>query len=182
MADIIKIVDMNKKRVDEIIKEGNVIIYPTDTSYSWGCNAMDNNAVTKIRGIKKSNKPFSVIAPSKQWIYRNLEANKIYVQKLPGPFTFIFRIKRPNIVSGNVTNMNFLGIRIPDHPFIELLQKTKIPFLTTSISEKKVIRDIKDIPRKVLKYVDVVVDAGEIEERQSVVLDFTEKIVKIIKK
>jgi tRNA threonylcarbamoyl adenosine modification protein (Sua5/YciO/YrdC/YwlC family) len=184
MPVIIKLEDLDEGYVLKNIKEGKIIIYPTDTNYGLGCNALDNNVVRKVRDIKKSNQPFSVIAPSKRWIYTNLEANKAYVQKLPGPFTFIFKIKKYDLVSPDVTNTNFLGVRIPRHIFTKVLQKSKLPILTTSasISKRKVVRKIKDIPRKVMKNVDIVIDGGELEEKQSVILDFTKNIVRIVKR
>jgi len=184
MSKIINFEELNDNFLLKCIKDGKIVVYPTDTVYGLGCNATDEEAVSKVRMIKKSNKPFSVIAPSKQWIYSNLNANKTYVQKLPGPFTFVFKIRKPELVAPSVTNTGFLGVRIPDHKITKVLQKSKLPIVTTSanISGKRAIRKIKDIPKKMLKHVDVIIDGGELGERPSVVLDLTEKVVKIIKR
>ena len=53
------------------IEEGSIFIHPTDTIYGIGCDATNKEAVRKIRDIKQSKQPFSVIAPGKQWILDN---------------------------------------------------------------------------------------------------------------
>ena len=72
------------------IKSGAIFIYPTDTVYGLGCNAEDIRAVKKLRQIKGTDHPFSVIAPSKQWIQDRLNVKfPEFLEKLPGPVTLI---------------------------------------------------------------------------------------------
>ena len=85
------------KRAVEVLKDGGIILYPTDTIWGIGCDATNKEAVRKIRDIKKSEQPFSVIAPGKKWIMDNCvvheHANE-YLEKLPGPYTLIFKLKK----------------------------------------------------------------------------------------
>ena len=127
----------------------------------WGdlinCNALDENSVKQIRESKKSDKPFSIIAHDKNWIYRNFDVKKHYIQRLPGPFTFI--LKQKKIVVPYEVNLGFntLGVRIPNHPFTKLIQQARVPFITTSVNKtgKDSITKIKKVPRSIQKIVDI---------------------------
>ncbi len=171
-----------RKTITKKIKSGSIFIYPTDTIYGLGCNALNSESVSKIRAIKRTTKPFSVIAPSKQWIYRNFKVkNKNYIRKLPGSFTFVLESKKRNIVSKE-TNLNLktLGIRIPKHDFTKFI---KVPFITTSVNltGNKPIISVKKVPKKILKEVDIVIDDGILDNKPSTVIDLTEKIPKILR-
>jgi len=135
MAEIIPIEKAKGQRIVQMIKEGAIFIYPTDTIYGIGCNALLPDAVNRIRAIKqRTDKPFSVIAPSKQWILKNFKVKKIFVDKLPGPFTYILMPKNSLPVCAEVSNIGTLGVRIPDHKFTKVIQKAKVPFVTTSVN------------------------------------------------
>lgn len=186
MAKIIlmKNTKKNEKEIINAIKEGKIFIYPTDTIYGLGCNALDENAVNRLREIKqRDDKPFSVIAPSVEWINKNFTfKNKAQIRKLPGPFTFIVKIKK-SVVADNVSKET-LAIRIPDHKFTKVIQKAKLPFITTSvnISGKKPIRNIKDVPNEILDKVDYMIDDGVLDINPSVIIDLTGDIPKIVKR
>lgn len=186
MERTIRIEELNEKEFMEYIKEGKVIVYPTDTVYGIGCDAKNSTAVQKIRSIKGgTDKPFSIIAPSKSWVYENFEVkNKSYIEKLPGPYTFILNALKEGIVSRHAVNGRKMGIRIPDHKMTNLIQKTKTPFVTISagIGSGETVNDIAKIPKEVLKHVDMVIDAGTLTNHQSVVIDLTEEIPVIVKR
>ena len=74
-----------------------IFIHPTDTIYGIGCDATNTKLSQKIRNIKnRPNTPFSVLVPSKEWIYKNCKVNKSaeeWINKLPGPYTLILELK-----------------------------------------------------------------------------------------
>src|SRR3989339_1506308 len=88
---------MEKPSIIDAIIRGAVFIHPTDTIYGIGCNAQLSNAVRKVRQLKaRASNPFSVIAPSLEWIHENCIVTKDaeeWLEKIPGPQTFIFKIK-----------------------------------------------------------------------------------------
>jgi L-threonylcarbamoyladenylate synthase len=117
-----------------------IFIYPTDTIYGVGCNALDESQVDRIRRLKKSDQPFSVIVPSKEWIYENCvitEEAEEWIRKLPGPYTLLLKLKNKKAVAKNVHNYDMngevvLGVRMPNHWFLSLSYVLKIPIVTTS--------------------------------------------------
>ena len=121
------------------IDRGKLFIYPTDTIYGIGCDATNSESVAKIRLAKnKSEKPFSVIAPSKSWIYENCvvpHAAEEWIEKLPGPYTLIFKLRTLQCVAPEVLNGGkTLGVRLPHHWFVEKVKKLEKPVVTTSVN------------------------------------------------
>ena len=103
----------NKKKIINEIKAGKIFIYPTDTIYGLGCDATNTRAIRKIREIKRrSAKPFSVIAPSKEWIVKNCKASMEDIKNLPGPYTYFVDLKNVKAVSSAINpEGNTLGVR-----------------------------------------------------------------------
>jgi L-threonylcarbamoyladenylate synthase len=156
------------------ILSGKIFIYPTDTVYGLGCNALDKKVVEKIKEIKSRdrNKPLSIIAPSKEWIYKNTEAKKAVVDKyLPGRYTLILKKKKKNFLN-HVSDSEFLGIRIPGNDFCKIIQKSGVPFITTSVNlsgERPAIR-IEDIKKEILEKADIAVNAGKLHGKPSTII------------
>jgi L-threonylcarbamoyladenylate synthase len=160
---------MNLKK--EILA-GKIFIYPTDTIYGIGCNALVREAVLKIREIKKRDiKPFSVIAPSLEWIKRNCVVNVDLEKYLPGPYTVILKKKDKNFLS-YVSEGETIGVRIPNHEFTKKIQLSGIPFITTSVnfSGEKSANEIKEIPESIIKKVDYVFDMGKLSGKPSTLI------------
>ena len=161
------------------IKTGKIFIYPTDTIYGIGCNAEDKKAVNKIKNIKKreKNKPLSIIAPSKAWIRQHCIINTNLSKYLPGPYTLILKKKRKNFLS-HVSDIDSLGVRIPKNSFTKQIQKSKLPFITTSVnlSKQKPITKPDQIPKTILKQIDYVIDAGTLNGKPSTLIINNKKI------
>lgn len=88
-------------------------------------------------------------------------------------------------MSNHVTdNINILGVRIPDHPIIKIIQKAKTPFITTSVNQsgEPPINDIKKIPNSIIKQVNLIIDAGLLNNKPSTIIDLTGKIARIIQR
>jgi len=163
-----------EKKLIELIKEGSIFIYPTDTIYGLGCNALDEGAVKKVREIKSrdKDKPLSVIAPSKEWILNNLETTLGFIDKyLPGPYTLILKKKNPDFLK-HVSASETLGVRIPDHEFTKIIQKAEVPFITTSINlaGEKFALSPEEIKSEILEEVDIIVNDGPLEGTPSTII------------
>jgi L-threonylcarbamoyladenylate synthase len=161
------------ERIVEKIRSGKIFIYPTDTIYGIGCNALDEGAVKRIREIKKRDrdKPLSVIAPSFDWIEKNCIVDVDLKKYLPGPYTIILKKKGPSFLK-HVSDADSIGVRIPDCEFSKYVEAAGVAFITTSVnlSGEPFARSIKEIPREILEGVDEVIDIGELNGKPSTLI------------
>ena len=171
---------MAKVSVIESILEGSVFIYPTDTIYGIGCNATNSNSVKKIRKIKgRAANPFSVIAPSVDWIKENCIVEKEseeWLKKLPGPYTLIFKLKNKKCVAKEVNpGLETLGVRIPKHWISKITAEADIPIVTTSVNKsgQDYMTSLEDLDDSINKGADFAIYDGEKEGKPSKIVDLT---------
>lgn len=161
--------DEMKECVD-IIKNGGIVIFPTDTVYGIGCNVFNENAIKKIFEIKNReyNKPINVLCSNIKDIH-NLalelkEKEKEIIDKyMPGACTLIVN-KKKEISNLLTAGLNTVGVRIPDNNIaIELISKCGIPIATTSanISGKMDNVEIGNIFEEFRDKVDIIIDGGK---------------------
>lgn len=170
-------------RIDELrrkIKEGAVFIHPTDTIYGIGCDATNDEAVSKIRELKKrKDTPFSVIAPDKEWILSHCKLNdnhKHKLEEIPGPVTLIMKLKNTNNLSEHTNpGLETLGVRIPDHWFSQVVQKIGIPIVTTSanIMGEDFMTELDNLNPHIKTKMDFIIYEGEKVGRPSKIIDLT---------
>jgi len=158
----------------EMIKSGKVFVYPTDTVYGLGCNAENEESVSRVKMIKarEKEKPLSIIAPSKEWVKEHLITEKINIDKyLPGAYTLVLWKKDKSFLS-HVSNSATLGVRIPNNPFTELIAKAGVPFITTSVnlSGEKPAASLFEIKTEILDNVDIALDGGTLPGTPSTII------------
>lgn len=178
-----------KKAIDAL-KNGDVIIYPTDTVYALGCDIFNQKAVKRIYEIKNETetKLFSFIAPNLKNIARYAKvsdyAYKTIKRLAPGPYTFVLPASR-EIPKKLWTKRKTVGIRIPDSPITQALTKgLGNPIISTSattrlgqpLSNPDEIRAIFDFS------VDLMLSMGELNNLPSSIIDFSGDIPEIIRK
>jgi len=179
--------EKEKDRLLKEVKEGAVFIYPTDTIYGIGCNAMDEKAVEKVRKAKGNfERPVSVIAPDKDWVLENCELTGLengWLDKLPGPYTLILN-KKTDCIAGNVTSNDTLGVRIPDHWCKKIASETGLPIVTTSanLTGDMFMTSIDNLNDKVKKHVDFMIDEGIINGRPSTIVHLYDDEVKVVER
>lgn len=159
-------------KVVEVLKNGGIIIYPTDTVYSMGCEASNSKAVEnlcKLKNIKPSQNRFSIVCSDLSDIstYAKVsnEAFRLMKRLLPGPYTFILPSTNnlPKILQ---TNRKTIGIRVPNYEIPRLIiDKLGGPLITTSVKDD--VDDIVEYPNEIEvlfdqnQYkVDIIIDAG----------------------
>ena len=185
MAEIIKIfIDTPHLRVIkkavECIKDGGIIVYPTDTIYGLAADLYNKKAMEKIKKIKKSEKKLlSFILPDLKDISKYAivpdYAYKSMRRVTPGPYTFVLDATKevPKLL---LYNRKTVGIRIPDAPFaLKLLEELGNPLLSTSVpyGENGYHTDPYEIKIKYENEIDMILDAGVMFNNPSTVVDFT---------
>jgi tRNA threonylcarbamoyl adenosine modification protein (Sua5/YciO/YrdC/YwlC family) len=177
----------DQKRMQQVVdclRGGGVVIYPTDTVYSIGCDLMNAKAVARVahlKGLKPEKANFSLICYDLSHIseYARIETPdyKLMKKSLPGAFTFILDAssKVPKIFK---TNKKTVGIRIPDNLIArELVKMLGNPLIATSVhDEDEVIEYTTDpelIHEKYHNQVDIVINGGFGNNEASTVVDLT---------
>lgn len=167
------------------IRNGAVFIYPTDTIYGLGCNALDEKAVAKIRKLKdRPTNPFSIIVPSKEWINENCivtKEGKEWLSKLPGPYTLILKLKNKNAIAKSVNQSEeTIGVRIPDHWISDVVKELGIPIITTSANRSALpfMISLEDLDPAIEDDVDFIIYEGEKKGKPSKIINVVEGNIK----
>ncbi|MBN2635045.1 MAG: threonylcarbamoyl-AMP synthase [Prolixibacteraceae bacterium] len=181
------------RKIVDILKDGGIIIYPTDTVYGMGCDITNNKAVEKVSRLKdikieKSNFSFICSDFSHLALFTKPINNSIFKlikKNLPGPFTFILEANNnvPRYFKGKKKTV---GIRIPENNIIrEIVAELGNPIMSTSIHDEDQILEYTTDPEliheKYKDLVDVVVDGGPGELTPSTVVDCTGNEIEIIR-
>jgi len=171
-----------------VLKNGGVIVYPTDTLYGFGCDAKNESAIEKINSIKGRKAPMSVLAPNieiaAKWMNIPKHDKNIILEKLGGSTTIIvpvkFGITSPAITGDNDT----LGLRIPDHKFCQKLSEAyPNPITTTSVNrtKQKPLTNPEKILYEFTREIDLIIDDGIIEGSGSTIYNFQNRKLNIMR-
>lgn len=193
MAEIIKITEKNLgkaiEKAAEIVKSGGTIVYPTDTLYGLGVNALDRKSVEKVFEIKGRNydKPISIAVSSlteaKKYAEFSPLAVKIGKKFLPGPLTLILPSK--NNLPKQLNPDDKVRIRIPDNGIaLEIIKKSRVPMTATSanLSGGKDSITASVAVKQIGDRVDLILDAGRCKYRKgSTIVKIADKKIEIIR-
>lgn len=169
------------------LKAGALFIYPTDTIYGIGCDATHAKAVQRIRDLKeRPDAPFSVIAPSKDWIRQHCEVSALaeeWIEKLPGPYTLVFALKDSSAVAQSVLgDATTLGIRIPKHWTSRIAEELGVPIVTTSVNKvgKEFLTDPEQLTPEFRDAIAFCIDEGPLKGKPSTVVKLTGESVEVV--
>ncbi len=197
MAEFIKLYEKgtDMRKIDQIVsclKDGGVIIYPTDTVYGMGCDIHNTRAVERIcqiKGIKPNKNNFSFICYDLSHIsdYAKVSnaAFKLMKKALPGPFTFVLdgNNKVPKVL---VQGKKTVGVRIPNNEIPRLIvRELGNPIITTSIRDEDDIVEYSTDPELIFEkfqnVVDIVIDGGFGNNIPSTIVDATSDDFEVIR-
>lgn len=181
------------KQIVDILRDGGVIIYPTDTVYGLGCDIYNQKAVERIarlKGIKLEKANFSFICYDLSNLseFTKVASNhvfKIMKHNLPGPFTFVLNANS-NVPKLFKSKKKTVGIRIPDNNICrEIVKELGNPILTTSVKNDDDIIEYTTDPEIIKedydKLVDAVIDGGIGKNIPSTVVDCSGDEIEIIR-
>jgi tRNA threonylcarbamoyl adenosine modification protein (Sua5/YciO/YrdC/YwlC family) len=179
------------KQAAEIIEQGGVIAYPTDSAYALGCHTGDKEAMNRIRKIRDLNKHhnFTLVCRdlSDLAIYAKVENNVFRMLKAltPGPYTFI--LPATSEVPKRVLHpkRKTIGLRIPDNAIVNgLLNELNIPLLSVTLhlpGDEFPIIDPYEIKDRLGHCVDLVIDGGYCGAESTSVIDCTGSGLEVIR-
>ncbi|HAH51579.1 MAG TPA: threonylcarbamoyl-AMP synthase [Balneola sp.] len=189
MSELIKLyedhVDRKKlKHIVEILRNGGLIIYPTDTVYGLGCDITNKSALEKlarIKGVRLDKANFSFICEDLSNLSDHVaqietQTFKILKRNLPGPYTFI--LPGSNSLPSVFRKKKTVGIRVPDNQIaLALVRELGNPIVSTSIKDDDEILEYTTDPSLMFDewkhQVDVVIDGGFGGNEASTVIDLT---------
>lgn len=190
MAQFIKIYPENPSekeiaRVVKVLKEGGLIIYPTDTVYGLGCDITNTKAlerIAKIKGIKLEKANFSFVCSDLSNIsdyVKQIDTStfKILKRALPGPYTFI--LPGNNNLPKEFKKKTTVGIRVPDNEIaLEIVRQLGNPIVSTSIHDEDEVIEYTTDPELIFEkwqnLVDLVIDGGYGDNHASTIIDLSE--------
>ena len=164
------IIEEELNNIVKLVQNGEVIIFPTETVYGIGANALDENAVKKV--FEAKNRPLDnplIVLVSKKEEIKNVAQNISGIEQIlidsfmPGPFTLVLEKKEivPDIVSAG---SNYVGVRIPDNEIIQkIIEKSEVPMVgpSANISGKLSGTKIQDIKEELENKVSAIIDGGQ---------------------
>lgn len=174
-----------------IIRQGGVIVYPTDSGYALGCAIGEKKAMERITSIRKvdKNHNFTLVCKdlSELATYARVDnaAFRMLKAHTPGAYTFIF--KGTKEVPKRLLNdkKKTIGIRVPDNRIAAaLLEELDEPILSSTLllpDHEFAESDPEDIRMQLEKHVDLIIHGGYLGEHPTSVIDFSEDEIKVLR-
>lgn len=177
-----------RKAVD-ILRQGGIIIYPTDTVYGLGCDLSNKKGIERIYELKRRNRkqPLSFICSDLKHISQYAKvtnyAYKTMKRLLPGPYTFILEASRlvPKII---LPKRSTTGIRVPDNQIcLDLIKELGQPIISTSVktTDGEDLGTPYEIEERFGRMVDLIIDGGIIIPEPSSVISLVDDNIEIIR-
>jgi tRNA threonylcarbamoyl adenosine modification protein (Sua5/YciO/YrdC/YwlC family) len=181
------------RQIVDLLENGGIIIYPTDTVYAMGCDINATKSIEKIarfKGLNPKNPELSLIFHdmsmlSEYTIIRDNTLFKLLKRNLPGPFTFIVQANNqiPKLFKNKKKTV---GIRIPDNSIVlEIVKELGRPIITTSIHDPDEVIEYTTDPELIYEkyrdFADLVVDGGYGKNEASTIVDCTGDEIEIVR-
>jgi len=179
------------KAIADIMREGGLVAYPTDSSYAFGCHIGDKRAIDRIHRIRGTSKrhnfslvcsdlsAISTYARVDNWAYRLIKS------LTPGPYTFVLPATRELPKRLQNPKRRTIGIRVPDHQLAHaVLDELGEPIMSSTLilpGDDRPLTDPLDIEERIGHQIDAIVDAGATGIEPTSVLDLTSGAVEVLR-
>ncbi len=176
------------KKIIQNLKDGNLVIIPTDTVYGISCDALNREAVEKVFIAKKrENKPLLILVSSvdmlKDYVSEINDLEKKLLDRFsPGMLTILFK-KNNNIFDEITCGSEYIGIRIPDNTLLlDVINELGNPIVSTSANiSGEVITNVNMINDELKKHISYIYDDGEKTNISSTLVKVENNKIKILR-
>ena len=178
------------KHAVEIIRDGGVIAYPTDSCYALGCHIGDKAAMERIRRIRRVDERhhFTLVCRDLSEVGQFAKVDNLQFRLMrantPGSYTFILRASR-DLPRRLLTPRHTIGVRIPDHPVaLALLQELGEPLLSSTLilpAHGVALNDAHEIRRHLEHELDLVIDSGPCNGEVTTVIDLSLEAPRLVR-
>jgi len=177
------------RKAVQVLDEGGIIVYPTDTVYGMGCDLLNKRGIEKVYEIKQRSKkqPFSIVCAdlsdiSNYAVVSNY-AYKVMKRFLPGPYTFLLEASRlvPKVL---VPKRKMVGIRVPDNKIcIDIVREFGRPIISTSVTAEdgEIMLDPFEMEEKFKNRIDLFIDGGIIASGLSSIVNLVDDVPEVIR-
>ncbi len=179
------------KQVVDVLLQGGVIVYPTDSTYALGCHIGDKNALDRIRHLRQlgSKHNFTLVCKDlsslASYALVHNSAYRILKAYTPGPYTFILKAT-PEVPRRLMhPKRKTIGLRVPDNAIAQaILDKLGEPIMSTSLilpGEEEQLHDPYEMRLKIAKLVDLIVDGGVGGLEPTTMVDLVEGVATVLR-
>ena len=179
------------KRCVEILLQGGVIVYPTDSSYALGCRMDNREGLERIRRIRRLEEDHNFtlvcidISQISTFAKMNNEGFRLIKSLTPGPYTFILEATKETPRRLMHAKRKTIGVRLPDDPITEaIVTDLGEPLFSSTLimpGEEEAMADPEDIRDRLEKDVDLIIDAGILTYEPTTIIGFTGDSPEIIR-
>ncbi|HYJ17621.1 MAG TPA: L-threonylcarbamoyladenylate synthase [Burkholderiales bacterium] len=178
-------------RAVEVMRDGGLVVYPTDSCYALGCHIGDKTSMERIRRIRQVDERHHLtlvcrdLSEIGQYAVVNNSQYRLLRAATPGSYTFILRATRE--VPKRLLNpkRNTIGLRVPGHPVVSaLLEEMQEPILSSTLilpGDELPLNDGEEILDRLGHQVDVILDAGSCGIEMTTVVDLTAETPSIVR-
>lgn len=179
------------KRAVDMIRQGALVVYPTDSCYAIGCHIGDKNALDRIRRIRQVDEKHNFtlvcrdLSELGNYAYVDNSMFRLLRAYTPGPFTFILRATREVPRRMQVPKRKSIGLRIPDHPVaLALLEQLSEPLMSSTLilpGDELPMTDPEDMRARLEHQVDLIIDGCNCGFEPSTVVDMMDENYTILR-
>ena len=172
------------KRAVEMIQQGAVVVYPTDSCYAIGCRIGDKNALDRIRRLRQVDDKHNFtlvcrdLSELSNYAFVDNAMFRLLRSYTPGPFTFILKASREVPRRMQAPKRKTIGLRIPDHPVaLELLEQLGEPLMSSTLilpGDELPMTDPEEMRDRLEHQVDLIIDGGNCGFEPTTVVDMVD--------
>ena len=172
------------KQAVEMIRQGALVVYPTDSCYAIGCHIGDKGALDRIRRIRQVDEKHNFtlvcrdLSELGNYAFVDNTMFRLLRSYTPGPFTFILRATREVPRRMQVPKRKTIGLRIPDHPVaLDLLEALGEPLMSSTLimpGDELPMTDPQEMRDRLEHQVDLIIDGGNCGFEPSTVVDMVD--------